>query len=154
MWIWLLVTSTVSLGAALAATIENPSVSLKKPLPTRMCRLHLASHHCGAHMCQATGRAYADLKPPDSHEKWKVRLHNAFSIPIVTWVFVQKIKAVIMKSECILHLITFAGTMHRGEDMISAYTSKKRSAPYQRNKGRSRAHGEQRDYSHSSQSST
>ena len=51
---------------------------------------------------------------------------------------------------CISHVLTLAGTVHRRFNMISAYTSKERSSPYQRNKARSRAQGGPSDHSHSS----
>ena len=39
-------------------------------------------------------------------------------------VFVKKIKVVTRKYGCILHLLTFAVTKHRGINTISAHTSK------------------------------
>ena len=41
------------------------------------------------------------LKPPNFHQKLKVRLHGALSFLTRTWVFVKKIKAVTMKYGCI-----------------------------------------------------
>ena len=82
MSIWLLGTSTVLLGAAHAATIEKPTsiieeavadTDLPMPLgPTTLWGQGAVSSE-SADVC-------GFLKPPDSHERWKVRLHGVFSI--------------------------------------------------------------------------
>ena len=59
------------------------------------------------------------------------------------WVFVNRINAATMRFGCILHLPALVATTHR-------LHLKERSAPYQRNKGRSRVHREQSDHSHNS----
>ena len=154
MWTWLLVTSTVPLGAALAATIENPTV--KKPLPTRISRCHLARYRCGAQVqCRGNGRMFADFashQTPMSNGKYDNTGRFLFSI--VPWDFVKKIKAVIMRYGCISHLRTPAGSMHRKINMISAYTSKKGPLRTNATKEEAEPHEEQSDHSHSSSSST
>ena len=83
MWTWLLGTSTVPLGAAHAATIEKLTSIIEEafadtdlPMPPGATPLWGPG---------AVPGGWADvcgfLKPPDSHEKRKVRLHGAFSIP-------------------------------------------------------------------------
>ena len=81
MWASLPVTSTELRGGATTATT---SASLKRPLRTALCQRCLAIHHslwrpgsipgCWADVC-------GFLKPPESDQYWKVRLHGAFSIP-------------------------------------------------------------------------
>ena len=125
MWTWLLVSLTASLGAALAATIENPTV--KKSLPIRISRCHLARHRCGAQVqCQANGRMFADFASHQTPMKnGKYDNTGLFLFRIVPWDFVKKIKAVIMRDGCISHLRTPVGSMYRKINMTSAYTSKK-----------------------------
>ena len=69
-------------GAAHAATIENSPVLLKKPSPIRTYLCHLRSTPLWGP--GAVPGEWADvcgfIKPPDSHDKWQVRLHGAFSI--------------------------------------------------------------------------
>ena len=146
----LLVTSTVPLGAAHAATIENPPVLLKKPLPIRICRCHLPSPPLWGP--GAVPGDWTDvcgfLKPPDSHEKWIVRLRGAFSISHSTLGFREKDQS--CHHEVWMHLALanprqeYAPRDRRDQRPHA----NKRSAPYQRNKGRSRAHGEQSNHPH------
>ena len=117
----------VPLGAAHAATIENPPVSSKKLLPTQIYRCLLAPHLYEAQVqCQVNGRMYAD-----SSSHWtlmqggKYDCTVRFVSPTILSVFVKKIRAVAMKYGRISHLLALAGTLHRGRSMISAYTSKK-----------------------------
>ena len=79
----LLETSTELLGADQMVTAVNPPVLSKKRLPTQIYQCHLAPHRCGAQVqYQVNGLTYVVfIKPPDSCEKWKVRLHGAFTIP-------------------------------------------------------------------------
>ena len=82
---------------------------------------------CGAQVqCQANGRTYADFsshRTPMKSGKYDYTVRLLF--PMLPWIFVKKIKAVTMKYGCILHLLTLAGTTHRGINRISVYTSKK-----------------------------
>ena len=132
------------LGAAHAATIENSPVLLKRPSPKRTCRCHLALHHCVAQVrCHANGLMYAGFSSHWTHMKsGKYDYTVRFPPSIAPWVFVKRIKAATMRNGCILHLPTLAEIMR--------LHLKERSSPYQLNKERSRAHGEQSDHSHSS----
>ena len=60
MWIWLLGTSTVPLGAAAhGAAVDDSPVLLKKPSPIRTYRCHLAPHRCGDQVqCSVNGLMY------------------------------------------------------------------------------------------------
>ena len=67
-------------GGAAAEAIQAPST---KPLQIVRCQHRRAQHHCGDPDQFQTD--WADvcgfLKPPDSDQFWKVRMHGAFSIP-------------------------------------------------------------------------
>ena len=90
------------------------------------------------------------LKLPDSHEKLKVRFHDAFSTPHSALGLREKDQS--FNHGVWTHLaLTNPRRHHAPRDKHDQRQHlKERSAPYQRNKGRSRAQGEQSDHSHSS----
>ena len=90
------------------------------------------------------------LKPPDSHEKWKVRLHSAFSIHHGEMGLREKDQS--CHNEVWMHLaLTDPWQEHApGDKHGQRLHFKERSAPYQRTKGRNGAHGEKSDHSQSS----
>ena len=93
------------------------------------------------------------LRPPDFHEKWKVRLHGALSFFHSSLGLREKDQS--CHHEVWMHLALTNPCLEyaRRDKHDQRLRLKERSAPYQRNKGRSRAHGEQSDHSQSSQSS-
>ena len=140
MWTRLLVTSTVPLGAADAVTIENSPV-LKKPSPIRTCRCHLAPHRW-------VPGEWADVrgfpKPQDFHEKWKVRFHGAFSFHHNSLGLREKDQSCHHEVWMHLALANPRGDYPPRDKHDQRLHLKERSSPYELNKGRSRAHGEQK----------
>ena len=144
----MLETLTVLPGAAHAAAIENSPVLLKKPSPIRTCRCHLAPHRCGDQVqCWENGPDVCGfIKPPDSREKWQVRLHGAFSIHHNTLAFREKDQSCHHEVWMHLALANFRG------DHAPQYKHDQRVhlTPYDINKERSRVHREQSNHSHNS----
>ena len=142
----------VLLGAAHAATIENPPVSSKKPLPTQTCRCHLAPQHCGAQVqCQVNRLMCADFP---SHrtlmEGGKYDCTVRFPPPTVLLGIIEKrSKLPPCGIGCTWFLLTITETAPQ-EKHDQRLLLKERSSPDQLNKERSRAYGEQSDRSHSS----
>ena len=122
MWTWLLLTSTVPHGAAHAATIRKPTSIIEEAFAD--ADLPMSPGPTPLWDPGAVPGEWTDvcgfLKPPDSHERWTVRMHGAFSMHHSTFDLREKIKAA-----CTRHSLTIAETMHRGRSMIGACTSKK-----------------------------
>ena len=100
--------------------IEEAFADADLPMPP-------GTHHCGSQVqCQENGQMYAGFSSHwTSKKSGKYDYTVRFLFSTGRWVFAQKIKSVTMKYGCILHLLTLAGTLHRGIYMISACTSKK-----------------------------
>ena len=113
-WTWSLVTSTELLGANQMVTTLDPPVLSRKLLPTQIFQCHLAP-----------------LKPPDSCDKWKVRLHGAFTIPRETLGLRPKDQS--GHHEVWLHL-DLVGNQHAHESR----GKQERSCPYPPNKEKGR----------------
>ena len=81
-WTWSPVTSTKLPGANQMETTPNSPVFSRKHLPTQIFQCRPAPRRCGAAQYQVSGPMCVVLSnPPNSCDKRKVRLHEAFTIP-------------------------------------------------------------------------
>ena len=143
MWTWLLGTSTVPLGAAFAATIEKLTSVIEEAfadthLPMPPSSTPLLAPRCSA---RRMGGCMRVSQASGLHEKWNVRLRGAYSISHSTLGLREKDQSCHHEVWMHLPLTDPRRDYAPWDEHDQRLHLKERSAPSQRNKGRSRALG-------------